>query len=695
MHSLKTRFILLLIFILLSVIFVFFIDAKILQKIEKQQNDILHVKETHILLLQIRRTEKDFLSREDIKYYNKMLELFKRSQKNFLNLGLEKDLKVYQDTFSSISKYMITLGLKENEALKAKFNLHTSQLEKDLTEDKHINILIQFLLMRKHEKDFFLHREVKYLKLRENMIKKIQKNISLKVHTNILLKNYNLAFINLKAVMLKIGLNENLALHGKMRKAAHQIENNLQLINKNIPLIEANIQNLKLIRFIIVFALFSFISIMFFIIIHPVYKAFFYYRDFFSNYANASDRIDLNKLKFIELTNIAKVVNTMLLGREKFEDELIKSKDEAIHLQKVKEQFLTNMSHELRTPLNAIIGFSSLLNNKLPHESQLISPIQESSHHLLEIINDILDISKIQSGKFSIHKELFNFNEKLNPFLENFYYKLSEKHITFKVNSSIKNDLYLNGDWLRISQVINNFFSNALKFTPKYGTIELSLNYDATFLNFSIHDTGIGISQEVMQKILNPFEQADSSTTKNFGGTGLGLSISNSIVKMMDGKITIESQEKVGSTFSFQIKLEQASSTKIIPKVCVRDEEINIAAHVLIVEDNKTNQMLLSMLLDDAGMTFDIANDGLEAVKIYEDNKYNIVLMDENMPNMNGVDAMLKIREDHDNVVPIIAVTANVMKGDEKRLLDAGMDGFVAKPIDDKELYATIQSHLH
>ena len=237
-------------------------------------------------------------------------------------------------------------------------------------------------------------------------------------------------------------------------------------------------------------------------------------------------------------------------------------------------------------------------------------------------------------------------------------------------------------------------FKNPLfKFTPANGSVSLIIDFNNNILNISVKDSGIGISDEFKERIFKPFEQSDSSTTKDFGGTGLGLAICQSIAQMMNGTIQIESKIGEGSTFTFTIPINKVNK----PKNTILEEsenDITISAHILIAEDNKTNQLLLGMLLDDIGITYDIANDGQEAVQMYEDGKYDLVLMDENMPNMNGVDAMFKIRQNHTNIVPIIAVTANVMKGDESRLLEIGMDGFIPKPIDSDELISTISSYL-
>ncbi|MDF1879451.1 response regulator, partial [Sulfurimonas sp. SAG-AH-194-C20] len=214
-------------------------------------------------------------------------------------------------------------------------------------------------------------------------------------------------------------------------------------------------------------------------------------------------------------------------------------------------------------------------------------------------------------------------------------------------------------------------------------------------LQLSVQDSGIGIKKESLEKILNPFEQSSDSTSKKYGGTGLGLSIAKKLTEMMDGEFHLESEFGKGSTFGVTLKLQSIYKESLAPqKELTEDEELTFRGHVLIVEDNKTNQLLLGMLLDDLGMTFDMADDGVIAVKMFEEGKYNLILMDENMPNMDGIQAMLSIRKKFSMVPPIIAVTANAMKGDRQRLLKVGMDDFLSKPIDNDLLISVIKSNL-
>ena len=370
--------------------------------------------------------------------------------------------------------------------------------------------------------------------------------------------------------------------------------------------------------------------------------------------------------------------------------------------QKAKEEFLANMSHELRTPLNAIIGFSGILNKKLTDTANIefTKQISSSSNSLLTLINDILDLAKIKDSKFTIEAYNFNAYDEILEHSKRFEGLTAEKNINFHINIDKNLKAIYFGDWIRISQIILNIVSNSIKFTPEHGEIIYDVSYkNQESLVLSVQDNGIGMSKEVQDKIFKPFEQADGSTTRQYGGTGLGLSITQSLVELMKGKIELKSQEWKGSTFRITLPLKRVKDEEVdeIPEIILQEnKEDTLHAHILVAEDNKTNQMLIKIFLTDFGLSCDIANDGIEAVEMYDPSIHALILMDENMPNMNGIEAMkilkLKFQED---CGAIIALTANAMEGDKQRFLDAGMDGYVAKPIDEDVLYNTLKNNLH
>lgn len=371
---------------------------------------------------------------------------------------------------------------------------------------------------------------------------------------------------------------------------------------------------------------------------------------------------------------------------------------------RVKEKFMANMSHELRTPLNSIIGFSQILSKKQknPEFIKLSKQIHTSSISLLHLINDILDLSKIQDSKFSIEFYEFNAYEEVSNFVEQFEGLSAQKNLNFINNISPTLKHTFLGDWQRIAQIILNLISNAIKFTPENGEIIFTIEYKDASLFIMIKDTGIGMDKETQNRIFQPFEQADGSTTRKYGGTGLGLSITHNLVEMMHGKIELTSTLHKGSIFKVTLPLEQLEdiksekSTDTLQENFTEEEKENsLQGHILVVEDNKTNQMLVRMLIEDFGLSCDMANDGIEAVQIYSPQKHALVLMDENMPNMNGIEAMKKIKEKFkDTCTPIIALTANAMEGDKEKFITLGMDDYLSKPIDEDKLYKILLKFL-
>jgi len=384
------------------------------------------------------------------------------------------------------------------------------------------------------------------------------------------------------------------------------------------------------------------------------------------------------------------------------------AKEAAEAANRAKTAFLANMSHELRTPMNAIMGMTELALRRAndPRQMEHLNKVVKASRHLLAIINDILDISRIEAERLTLENIPFRLADVLGSLEVMLSDKAGEKGLQFVLDiDPALAEQHLSGDPLRLGQVLLNLCSNAVKFT-EHGRIHLEVRAQRgdtgrVPVRFAIEDTGIGMAPAEIARLFSPFEQADGSTTRKYGGTGLGLAISQRLVRMMGGQIGIESQPGLGSRFSFVIAFERAMAgpARSVAASAETDEAILrksfSGARILLVEDEPVNREVSSELLAEAGLSFDLAGDGAEAVAAVEARAYDLILMDIQMPRLNGIEATRAIRLlPNGRAVPIIAMTANAFFEDRVRCIAAGMNDHIGKPVEPETLYAKLLNWL-
>ncbi len=388
--------------------------------------------------------------------------------------------------------------------------------------------------------------------------------------------------------------------------------------------------------------------------------------------------------------------------QKKLQQQLREAKLDADKSSKSKDVFLTNMSHEIRTPLNAIMGLGKLLGKSdiTTQQKSYLNGIESAAENLLGIINDLLDFSKIEAGKITIENISFNLENICQQIVNILTHKTEEKGLllTYQVDERIAPALL--GDPYRINQVFMNMLSNAIKFT-EHGSISLNAQLieekeEEQKVVITIKDTGVGIKEEYIDKLFDKFTQEDETVVRKFGGTGLGMSITRQLMELMGGSIQVESQKNVGTTIILSFNFKIGVSRVIEKKKTIKNDTSNISGKkILLVEDNNLNRLLAHTILTEYGGIITEAVNGAEAVELMRDNTYDVVLMDIQMPVMDGIQATKIIRKDINTTTPIIALTANAIKGKLEEYLQAGMDDFIYKPYDEIKLVNPISKWIN
>lgn len=566
---------------------------------------------------------------------------------------------------------------------------------------------INILRLRRLEKDFLLRGESQYVERFNTTSNKLLEAAS--GNSLVLLKSYQNEFNRLVSAVGKIGVSGESGVLLSISNQIKKSDEHFNLINELHAIEFGEIQrkyNVLLLSITVAFALFI-IGLSVFLsrkltneLKELNLRMFNFIR---ARFRETTEDSVTNSFKpgTVEIDQLNKLFVLMKRNLKSTLHDLEKSSADAKRISEYKSQFLANMSHEMRTPLNGVIGMvAAIEKTKLDEEqTECVSIIKYSSNHLLELINSILDYSKIESGKFSLNYTSFDLKSELELLAKTFKYKVAEKNLKFDVSVNIKSNRLFFGDLLRLQQVLINLINNAIKFSESgvisLNVLEVGATNERVKIFFEIKDQGIGMDPWQLNGLFEAFSQGDSGSKKRYEGTGLGLAISQKLVNLMGGKILVKSEPGKGSQFYFEVDFDLGKEANPSEEIIV-DETIPI--RVLVAEDNEMNQVVVKYLFKNRNIQADYAINGKEAVAMFEANEYDLILMDLHMPEMDGWEAgkiILASQKYASNEIPVVALTANAFDDDRRRVYDMGMTGFVSKPIVINQLEGYIALSRH
>lgn len=402
---------------------------------------------------------------------------------------------------------------------------------------------------------------------------------------------------------------------------------------------------------------------------------------------------NLNSLVQIRTQQLNKEINE----RKRVEKELKEAYNRVEQMANLKQDFFSTISHELRTPINAVIGITELMkNNPGEQQEEYLETLSFSSRSLLMLVNDILDLAKLESGKFQFEHITFNTRKVINQVISSFRFKVEEKHLRlpYFVDPALPD--YLAGDPNRLTQILNNLLSNAIKFTNEgfvyLQVVAIETKENQAVVRFIVEDTGTGIEQDKVDQVFETYTQAEAKTSRKFGGTGLGLSICKNLIEAQQGNINVSSQKGQGTTFSVTLPFSRPQPESVTATPLVKEEDLSLkGVRFLLVEDDDANRIVASNMLQQFDASFQIAENGRKAVELVQANRFDVVLMDLNMPVMNGMEALSIIRNSRQHHhLPVIATTADNLSHNRDELLANGFNEIVIKPYNSGQLYRSV-----